>query len=187
MRMWIRSLAWLSGLRIQNCHRLWFRSKTQLRSGVAMAVLQACSYSSNSTPSLGTSWKPCHRCGSKKKKNHVLGKYSRTWKKCPTWSSHHGTAGSVASWECWDTGSIPSPAQWIMHLALPQLWFRSQLQLRSDSWPRNSIFRGAAKKEKKKKKNVQLQVRLFCSGNLLSPNLFGRVTASQGISLILFL
>ena len=35
-------------------------------------------------------------------------------------------------------------------LALPQLWLRSQLRLRSDPWPRNSKCHGAAKKEKKK-------------------------------------
>ena len=37
----------------------------QLRSGVAVAVVQAHSYSSNMTPSLGTSI--CSRCGPKKK------------------------------------------------------------------------------------------------------------------------
>ena len=32
------SLASLSGLRIQHCHKLWCRLQTQLRSGVAVAV-----------------------------------------------------------------------------------------------------------------------------------------------------
>ena len=45
--MWVRSLASLRGLRI------WHQ--TQLRSGVAVAVAQAGSCISNSTPSLGTS------------------------------------------------------------------------------------------------------------------------------------
>ena len=34
------------------------------------------------------------------------------------------------SWEHCDEGSIPSPAQWVKDLALPQLWLRSQLYLR---------------------------------------------------------
>ena len=28
-------------------------------------------------------------------------------------SSRCGATGSVASWECWDAGSIPGPAQWV--------------------------------------------------------------------------
>ena len=38
MRMQIQSLPLLSGLRIRHCHELWFRSQTQLRSHVAVAV-----------------------------------------------------------------------------------------------------------------------------------------------------
>ena len=34
----VRSLASLSGLRIQRCHELWWRSQTQLGSGIAVAV-----------------------------------------------------------------------------------------------------------------------------------------------------
>ena len=58
------------------------------------------------------------------------------------------TVGSVASWECWDEGSIPGSAQWVKDLALVKLWLRSQLWLRSDSWPGNSICCGVAKKLK---------------------------------------
>ena len=39
MRMWVRSLASLSGLRIQLRHKLWGRSKTWLGSDVAVAVV----------------------------------------------------------------------------------------------------------------------------------------------------
>ena len=39
MRLWVRSLALPSGLRIWHCHELWCRSQTQLRSGVAVAVV----------------------------------------------------------------------------------------------------------------------------------------------------
>ena len=66
MRLWVRSLASLSGLRIQRCHELWCRSQTRLRSGMAVAVVQASSYSSNKTPSLGISL--CRGCGPKKTK-----------------------------------------------------------------------------------------------------------------------
>ena len=62
--MWVPSLASLSGLRIRRCHELQCRSQTQLRSHIAVAVVQASSYSSDSTPSLGTSI--CLGCGPKK-------------------------------------------------------------------------------------------------------------------------
>lgn len=57
----------LSGLRIWHCRELWCRSQTQLGPGVAVAVVKVGSYSSNLTPSLGTSI--CHRCGLKKQTN----------------------------------------------------------------------------------------------------------------------
>ena len=68
MRMWDRSLASLNGLRIWHCHELECRSQTPLDSRVA--VTQAGSYSSDSTPSLGTSIR-C-RCGPKKKKKKAF-------------------------------------------------------------------------------------------------------------------
>ena len=54
-RTLVRSLASLSGLRIWRGHELWCRSQTQLRSVDAVSVAQANGYSSNSTPTLGTS------------------------------------------------------------------------------------------------------------------------------------
>ena len=37
-------------------------------------------------------------------------------------------------------------AQWFKDLVLPQLWLKSQLQLRSNPWPRSSICWGVEKK-----------------------------------------
>ena len=65
MRLRVQSLASGSGLRIWHCHKLWCRSQTWLRSGVAVAVVEASSYSSNPTPSPGTS--TCCDYGHKKK------------------------------------------------------------------------------------------------------------------------
>ena len=55
VRMWVRSLASLSGLRIRHDRELWCRSQRWLRSCVAVAVVQVSSCSSDSTPSLGIS------------------------------------------------------------------------------------------------------------------------------------
>ena len=52
------------GLRIWCCYELQCRSQTQLRSGIAVTVPEAGSYSFNFTPSLGTSM--CHGCRPKK-------------------------------------------------------------------------------------------------------------------------
>ena len=64
MRMWVRSLASLTGLGIYHCSDLWCRLQMRLRSGVAVTVVKASSCSSDSTPSLGNSI--C--CGKKKQK-----------------------------------------------------------------------------------------------------------------------
>ena len=66
MRMWVRSLASLSGSGIRLCCELWCKSHTWLGSfiAVAVAVAVASSCSSDSTPSLGNSI--CHGYGPKK-------------------------------------------------------------------------------------------------------------------------
>ena len=57
MRLQIRSLALLSGLRIWLCRELWCRLQMWLGSRIAVALAQAAgSYSSELTPSLGTSY-----------------------------------------------------------------------------------------------------------------------------------
>ena len=48
-------LASLNGLKIWRCYELWCRLQTRLGSCVAVAVVQASSYSSDSTPSMGIS------------------------------------------------------------------------------------------------------------------------------------
>ena len=63
VRMRVRSRSSLSELGIPCCRELRCRSQMQLRSCAAVALVQAGSYSSNSTPSLGTF--VCHRHGLK--------------------------------------------------------------------------------------------------------------------------
>ena len=72
MKTWVQSLVSLSGLRIQRCCELWWRLHRWLRSCIAVAVVQAGGYSSDSSPSLGTSI--CRGCGSPKK--HMLIEYT---------------------------------------------------------------------------------------------------------------
>ena len=55
MRMLVWTLAPGSGLRIQHCRVLQCTSQTCLGSGIAVAMAEAGSWSSHSTPSLGTS------------------------------------------------------------------------------------------------------------------------------------
>ena len=70
MRLWVQSLASLSVLRIQHCCELWCRLHTWLGSCIAVAVVEAGSYSSNYTPSLGAS--TCHWCGPKTAKKIII-------------------------------------------------------------------------------------------------------------------
>ena len=75
----VQSLALLSGLGIRRCRKLWCRLQTWLGSRVAVALPQTGGYSSDSTPSLGTSI--CHGCGpikGKKKKEKTSGQ-SKEW------------------------------------------------------------------------------------------------------------
>ena len=67
MRTQVWSLASFSGLRTRPCHELWCRSQTQLRSGVAVAVVSARGCSFDSTPRRKTSMN--RRCSPKKKKD----------------------------------------------------------------------------------------------------------------------
>ena len=64
MRTWVRSLASLSGLGIRCCCEHRCRLQMQLGSRIAVAVVEACSCSSDLTRRLGTSI--CSRCSPKK-------------------------------------------------------------------------------------------------------------------------
>ena len=63
MKLWVWSLASLSGLRTPKCCELWCRSQMRLGSSVAVTVAVASSYGSDLTPSLGTFI--CLGCGPK--------------------------------------------------------------------------------------------------------------------------
>ena len=79
--MQVRSLALVGSLRIWHCCDLWCMLQLCLRSGVAVAVVQAGSCSSDLTPSLGTS--KCCRCDPKKAKTSEQIKVS-LWLGCPS-------------------------------------------------------------------------------------------------------
>ena len=59
--------------------------------------------------------------------------------------------GSVASWKCWDAGSIPGPAQQVKDSAFLQLPLRLPLWPGSNPCSGNSTCCRVAKKEKRKK------------------------------------
>uniref|UniRef100_A0A8D1N7W4 Enolase-phosphatase E1 n=2 Tax=Sus scrofa TaxID=9823 RepID=A0A8D1N7W4_PIG len=64
MRLRVRSLVLLSGLRIRRCHEQWCRSQTWLGFRDAVALAEAGGYGSDWTPSLGLSI--CLECSPKK-------------------------------------------------------------------------------------------------------------------------
>ena len=70
MSLWVWSLAPLSWLRIYCCHELFCRWQMLLGSHVVVAVVSALSYSSDSTPHLGTS--VCCACSSKNTKKKKI-------------------------------------------------------------------------------------------------------------------
>ena len=94
MRFRVGSLASLSGCRIRHCRELWCRLQTRLGSGVAVAVVQASSWNSDSNPSLGTSI--CRGCGPKKQKNKEKQRISVTYD-TPTRMYHPSHVGRPTS------------------------------------------------------------------------------------------
>ena len=76
MRIQVRSVASLSGLRIRRCCELWSRFQTRLGSHVAVALAQASGYSSNQTPQPGNLHMPWVWSQKRPKKKKYLLKYS---------------------------------------------------------------------------------------------------------------
>lgn len=79
MKLQVRSLASLIGLRIHCCQELWCSSQTQLGPCIAVAVMQADGCSSDLIPSLGTSM--CHGYSPKKAKQNKNPK-APIWLEC---------------------------------------------------------------------------------------------------------
>ena len=128
LRLWVQSLASLSGLCIWHCHELWSRSQMWLRSCVAVAVEQAGSCSSDSTPSLGTS--TYCGCGPRKQNKQTNKQMHWPWKwnwdgddEEDSWDLRfevgvRGDPGGLVSWEECGCGAsnpglaLPSPSTW---------------------------------------------------------------------------
>ena len=109
MRLQDLSLALLSGLRIRHGRELWGKSQTQLRSGVAVAVMWAGSCSSDLTPRPGTSI--CSRSGPKKQKK----KERKSPRNCPPLAqllvcSKSKFQAGMEHW-CGTTGRVPQGPQ----------------------------------------------------------------------------
>ena len=127
MRTQVRSLALLSALRIQHCHELWCRSQTRLWSRVAMAVVQAGSYSSDWTPSLGSSI--CHRCGPEKTEDKKKKKSFRAKRKKPR---ERKVLKKILVLRVWLTFLLPSFSilgPHLGHMEVPRPLVQSELQL----------------------------------------------------------
>ena len=75
---------------------------------------------------------------------HHISSSQQPYEEVPLWPS-----GLMASLQHQDAGSRPRPAQWVKDPQLPKLQCRSQLWLRSDTWPGNSICRRVTKEKKK--------------------------------------
>ena len=135
MRTQVQSLASLSGLRIWCCRKQWCRFHTQLRSDMAVAVVQASSCSSNLIPSLGTSI--CHRGSPKKEKEK-----KKVVRRVPTmmqWVKNLTAAAQVAvemqiQFPVWCSG--------LKDTVLPKVGHKLQLHLPFHPWPRNSMCWG---------------------------------------------
>ena len=80
-------------------------------------------------------------------------------------SSCRSTTGSAVSLQHQDTGSIPGLHSGLKDPVWPELLRRSQLGLKSDPWPENSICLGAAKKKRNKQKIDSWTQSLFWVGS----------------------
>ena len=62
MRLWVRSLTLLSGLKIQHCRELWYRSQTQLGSLEPMLLFLWCRLAAIA-PIRPLAWEPPYAAG----------------------------------------------------------------------------------------------------------------------------
>ena len=109
MRLWVWSLASLSGLRIWCCCELQCRSQMWLGPHVPVAVAQAGSCSSDLTPRLGTSI--CLRCSPKRQTNKQTKRQTnKNWQ-------HHVLGQDVEQLELSDMAG--GMARWYGHLGKP--------------------------------------------------------------------
>ena len=62
---------------------------------------------------------------------------------------------------CWDMGLISGLVQWVKDSTLLQLWYRSQLRLRFNSWPRNFPMPPVRMKRKENERNLTTKWNIF--------------------------
>ena len=109
MRTWVQFLALLSGLLIQHCHKLWYRSHMRLGSGVAVAVVQTGSYSSDLAPGLGTP--KC--CGFGPQKTKDKKKKKERKKNTPKW--YFVIWENYMKFKCQCPSSFIGPQPWFIY------------------------------------------------------------------------
>ena len=128
-KLQVQSLASISELRIRRCPELWCRSKMQLGSCIAVALVWASAYSSDEPPSLGTSI--CRGCGPKKdKKNpNKQTKKNCLQAKCPHFLQHFFTQNRQ---HLWTLGFTPNSTGSEFRLLLPHS--SSLSNLTSQAW-----------------------------------------------------
>ena len=83
---------------------------------------------------------------------------SFTFKMTNPWSSHCGTAGSVAFGEHWNAGLIPGPVQCVKDPVLPHLWLSHSCASDLIPGPGTPYAEGWPKKKKKKSKIKGLKI-----------------------------
>ena len=103
----VRSLASLSGLRIQCCHELWYRSQTWLGSGIAVAVALI----------RPMAWELPYPVGAALKSKQT-NKQNTDWSVLG--SSYCGSMVTNAASNYEDAGLIPGLAQWVKDWVLPR-------------------------------------------------------------------
>ena len=112
MRLLVRSLASLSGLKIWCCCELWCRSQTQLRSGVAAAVAVAAVALTGPL-----AWEPPYAAGAalkSKKEDKPKTEPTKEYKEFPL-----GAAETNPTRNHEVVGLIPGLTQWVKDLTLP--------------------------------------------------------------------